>query len=371
MIPRLKIILVQITIGVILLEVGLRILDAIQPIESEPRVKIFHKQGKNYFLKPNIKFEEEVKGRKISISTNKFGMNWKDIENKKRNGVKRIGVYGDSFTFGLWASNKEKSFVGIVDQNISNDSIEVLNFGCPGYGFDNIFELMKVTVKEFELDIVVICSFNGSDLRDTYLGLNKTIINNGITTINDNVLDDKIPGYKENRTNVKNRIREYLYIYKYLSLIRGIYTAPKASNELHPSSNPMSYTYWSSLRDTEIKRVAIEKSEHILSEIEHHCFNENPNIELHFIAIPFKEQVYSENERNEKYDIYFPQNYLRDYCERNSIPFFDLTPGIRQYVKENDNEEIYDFSHFNDKGHAVTGKLISNYLKKDTTTDTL
>ena len=64
---------------------------------------------------------------------------------------------------------------------------------------------------------------------------------------------------------------------------------------------------------------------------------------LRLILIPFREQVYADKINEivvdylDIFDLLKPNKIIGDFCDKNSINFYDLTP---QYIKNN-NKEYY------------------------------
>ena len=76
--------------------------------------------------------ETTINGSRVTIATNSFGMRSPEVTTAKDPASRRIAFLGDSFTFGLWATTEEESFVGVAREKLRNSSIEVLNFGVSG-----------------------------------------------------------------------------------------------------------------------------------------------------------------------------------------------------------------------------------------------
>jgi len=76
----------------------------------------------------------------------------------KRSGKTRIGIVGDSTTFG-YATRVEKSFPkqlqGMLDES-QPGAYEVLNFGMPGFSIIQELELLKVKVLDYSPDVVIL-----------------------------------------------------------------------------------------------------------------------------------------------------------------------------------------------------------------------
>lgn len=65
----------------------------------------------------------------------------------------RIGTFGDSETFG-WSVAYEQSFQHLLES--SDSTIEVLNFGIPGYNIDNIAATVERVVDSMDLDLALV-----------------------------------------------------------------------------------------------------------------------------------------------------------------------------------------------------------------------
>ena len=86
---------------------------------------------------------------------------------------------------------------------------------------------------------------------------------------------------------------------------------------------------------------------------------------LLIVSIPYREQVYVKKESGNGYNIVLPQKYMEAYAESNDVPYLDLLPYLRRYVR-NTGKDIYvaDDVHFNNDGHKIVGEIISNWFKE-------
>lgn len=77
------------------------------------------------------------------------------ISYEKKEGVIRVGVFGDSYAYG-----SEVEFEYCIS-NIMNERLpsnyEVINFGVGGHGLDQAYLKAKKKIDEFDLDIAVFC----------------------------------------------------------------------------------------------------------------------------------------------------------------------------------------------------------------------
>jgi len=80
----------------------------------------------------------------------------RNFEDKKKPGVIRIGVLGDSLTFGAGIKNVNNRFSNILEKELKDSgyNVEVYNLGKPGYDIDGEIEVYNKE-KYLNFDIVV------------------------------------------------------------------------------------------------------------------------------------------------------------------------------------------------------------------------
>ncbi|GAB2975598.1 hypothetical protein GCM10027049_07770 [Mucilaginibacter puniceus] len=364
---KFRFFVLQLVIVLVILEVGLRIYEYLYPHIYNQEVRVFEERGKNYFNKPNYTW----KGPFFEVKTNNYGLAGEDIVLKKNPHKKRIAFYGDSFTFGCWATDYTKSFVGIISKSVSNDSVEVINFGCGGYGYDNSYELMKETLAKFQIDEVVFCSTE-NDFRDTYLGLNKTILKDGVALWNKPVLENKIPkqylSTESTFQKTKNFLKEYSVLFNYLIITTKVFlskdiqkTDRREQIAFKVENKFLSSSFWSMRNYPKVSTDAKNISIGYLNKINLLCNQEK--IPLMIVTIPYIEQVYSTTMTGVTFDLNYPQKYVRDYCFTKHIPYYELLPDLRSYIQKNNNIDLYlkGDNHFNNMGHqAAAGLILKN-----------
>ena len=81
---------------------------------------------------------------------------------------RRIGVFGDSFTFGLGV-NDDETLVAALDVHLA-DTANAYNFGVPGYSTDQEVLLAERVLSRTRLSEVVLVVYLGNDLIDNMLG---------------------------------------------------------------------------------------------------------------------------------------------------------------------------------------------------------
>jgi hypothetical protein len=112
-----------------------------------------------------------VREGKSYVTMNSHGM--RDVERplEKSPDTVRIAVLGDSYTEALQVP-LDKTFCSWAERELSNFSgaarkkVEVLNFGCVGFGTTQEYLLLKHRVWEFEPDLILVALNPGTNVRN-------------------------------------------------------------------------------------------------------------------------------------------------------------------------------------------------------------
>jgi lysophospholipase L1-like esterase len=112
---------------------------------------------------------EQRRVQRFNYNTNALGLRDRDYSPVKPEGVKRILMLGDSFTFGLGVPDDAKIFADILEERLNAmdiasapHGVEVLNAGYPSTLTGDWVKSADKLVPQFKPDIVVIVFF----LRD-------------------------------------------------------------------------------------------------------------------------------------------------------------------------------------------------------------
>ncbi len=326
-------------------------------------------QSGSYRLKPNASLSTKINNKDVLFVTNSFGMRNPEISMEKQEGVRRVAFLGDSFTFGLWATSDEASYVGTVRKAFKGASVEVLNFGVGGYGLDDMHLLLKEVVSGFEPDFVVVGIFTGNDFRDTYLGLDKYLIQpNGTSDWNNQVVDAKIPEEYRKRKKRADPVDHFLRKFEIINIFRSIFedsqngVAKKLEYIDVDETRFKSYTFWSQSDYPSVANAAVDLSLSQLNSINQWaCMNDAT---LLVVSIPYREQVYVEHLSSKRYDAARPQVFVEDFASRKNIGYLDLLPALRKIVQE-EGLELYERGdiHFSNLGHKKAGEIISTWIQ--------
>ncbi|MGP9814526.1 hypothetical protein ACTZWT_23690 [Rhodopseudomonas sp. NSM] len=117
-----------------------------------------------YELMPGYQGSQD--GRDLHV--NSLGLRGPELASRKDR--PRLAIFGDSVTFSIWHSEAEAlpQLVGVELQNACGRGAEMLNFGVPGYGAQEIREQFLVKSPGVSLDAAVyLLNLNDFARRDT------------------------------------------------------------------------------------------------------------------------------------------------------------------------------------------------------------
>jgi hypothetical protein len=322
----------------------------------------------SYRLRPNLDLQTRVGTGSVRIKTNAHGMHWRETPISDEAGRKRVAFLGDSFTFGCWASDVSRSFVGVFEQSLPSGRFEALNFGVGGYGLLDEELLLKELALKFDPAYVIVVSYTGNDFRDTWLGLEREDIVNGTSRLNEENLRSRVPAkhlIDDERMPLDCPAPLWRRIAQNSSAFRRV--APLLDLEdlcvrFRPNRNFVMPAFWSTLPPPEVATQARDAVFESLSRME--SLTALNHARLAVVALPTAEQVYAEEPSGRAFDTALPQAYLETYCRDRRIPYLDLLPLLRaQAASSNRRMYLQRDIHLNDFGHARVGQLIARWFE--------
>jgi lysophospholipase L1-like esterase len=323
----------------------------------------------SYRLQPKLDLVAEVKGERIPIRTNRFGMRWREVTVPKPTGRTRVAFLGDSFTFGCWAPIEE-TFVGAFERRQGEERVEALNFGVGGYGLDDMELILKEEAARFAPDVVLVMFFDGNDMRDTYLGVHKYDLVDGSVELNAENFALKAPGYTREDEPFAlqsapdpSAVRRALARFASFRLLLPILALDNPWLQFRPSRYFTSFTYWSQYPyPPEANRARVET---LLTLGRMRAFADSIGARIAVVAIPSREQVYSVAERGPYFDIRLPQAFVETYARDNGIAYFDLLPPLRARALAT-GAHLYLPSdiHFDRHGHRLVAEILSEWFAR-------
>jgi hypothetical protein len=157
--------------GVLLLEVGLRVLGI-----AHPRITR-HDEFRGKAYRPNVAWHQRDEGDAL-VRMNSAG--FRDVERPlaKPPGTVRLAVLGDSFVDALQVPF-DSAFTRVVERRLSAcrafgaTRVEVLNFGVSGYGTAQQLQTYRHVVRGYDPDVVLLAFLAANDVRDNGAALFK------------------------------------------------------------------------------------------------------------------------------------------------------------------------------------------------------
>jgi hypothetical protein len=252
---------------------------------------------------------------------------------------------------------------------------------------------LKEEVVRFKPDDLFVMISNANDFRDAYLGVNKyTLPFGALPQWKADVLRAKIPqdllGEPQYSTWARKKpYRTGLDRFATYQLLRqlGSFTSSllddkqgddgerivKRPTEFEVSNLFMSWSFWSRRHYPEVAKRAMDTALGYLSSMKQIC--DQNDIQLHLVTSPVWQQIYANEvqgiDRNGiEFDISYPQKYVEEFASERSIPYLDLLPELRAYVRE--NHDIYppgrnNDPHFSIEGERKIAKALVDFFRKN------
>lgn len=127
---------------------------------------------------PNIKGFSKTKDYEMFVKINSHGLRDREFDYKKPSNTIRIGVFGDSFTFGEGVQNNETypkrlEHLLIHDEKMKDSPfrIEVLNFGIGKTGTSHQLAWYQKEGRKYHLDYVILGFLSGNDFGNNWGGV--------------------------------------------------------------------------------------------------------------------------------------------------------------------------------------------------------
>ncbi len=285
----------------------------------------------------------------MTITTNSFGLRDRDFTKEVPEGVYRILVIGDSFTFGIGVQNNE-TYPKIFELELNKDPsarIEVLNVGKSGIGPQEYLELLKHYSQVYDYDIVVVGFYVGND-----------------------VIDSKDPYINEGLISLLKKSRIVTMTFNLVTRLAQRNTS-KVSNILvfNAKRAPQFFEDSLLLESDDVKESMAQAMTYILDMGE---YSQSHGKKMVVLVIPQAMQV------DKKYHAFFSglgfdvrdefltnpraQTVLDAFLEKNGIVYIDLLSDL----KGHDDLYFLTDDHMNTKGQEFIGKVFAKKVLNDT-----
>lgn len=357
--------IVVLTLCFFSLEVLLRLL----PIPGLPSNALKYDEivGRGFYPNSLLTYRND-RGDYVVKTVNRWGYLDIDHERRKREGIFRIGFFGDSYTEARQVPY-EATFFRQIESNLRADNVECLAFGHSGFGTLHSYLTSKKHMNFFDLDMVVYV-FVENDLGDQIREIKRASdLPYAVYKDGEIVIDNSFRERRKSRAGLYHRLISYITARSLLVrtlrnrvkllLEYGIKTkvteedrmmTTRSKNEKGtiPNQNDLPSTWPAPLRDYAIK---------LASSIILKWKNEVERRSKIF-AILYVPRGREWRKKTELQDSWKP--WLESYSKKNNINFIDPTESF--FATERNGEEIYH-DHFSAGGHKAFAEAFIRWLK--------
>lgn len=302
-------------------------------------------------------YEADFQGReyKVRMKSNSLGFRDREYPIEKPNGLKRVVVLGDSFTWG-WGVEQPEIFCEVAEQNMKG--VDFINLGQTAYSTAQEYVIYKNLGMKFSPDFTVL-AFGPNDImensgqnpkRPKYMVQNKRLILESPPT----------PYSLTNK--LKKTLKDYFLLYSLIdyriALLKPIQSKPNGYDWV-PDYYLKSYQ--------EKMSGPWEVTKSLLLEI-----NKLAQHRLLIMYVPnrlqveedaYQQAVLSTQVDENLIDLSYPNTLIKEFAEKNRIPFLDVTPYFKGESKHVSLYFTYD-GHWTKEGQHLAGELLSERLKE-------
>ena len=169
---KLPLIVFGLVFGLILSEIGLRIVGYSYPQFYQ------NDYYRGFALRPGVEGTYRREGTSY-VRVNSDGLRDREHAKTKPANTVRIALLGDSFSEAMHLP-MEQTFWWLLQQQLKQcglfaaKDVELINFGVSGYGTGQELMTLREKVWDYSPDIVMLVVCTSNDVRDNYRGLSKT-----------------------------------------------------------------------------------------------------------------------------------------------------------------------------------------------------
>ncbi len=387
---KLLLVLFGLCFGAIIAEIALRVAGYSYPTFYMPDA------ARGFALRPNMEGWYRKEGEAY-VKINSDGLRDREHEKTKPPNTIRIAMLGDSYPEAFPVS-MEDAFWSIMEKKLQEcgafggKKIEVINFGVSGYGTTQELITLREHAWQYSPDIVMLTVTTNNDISDNSRALKRTdeapyfIYRDGKLTLDDSFKETRAFRWRQSKLN-----RLGSWIRDHLRLIQAInqghhgfkiwLAARRARNNSASTPQPTNVAASEELGiDNVIYREpgdqawndAWRVTERLIDEMSAEVKTKGAK----FLVVTLSNgiQVYPDAAVREIFmkrvgvsDLFYPDNRIRNVCERDMIPVITLAPQMQAYAAEH-HAFLHGFGqnigngHWNQLGQRVAGELIAKEL---------
>ncbi|HEY7783310.1 MAG TPA: SGNH/GDSL hydrolase family protein [Pyrinomonadaceae bacterium] len=401
LLANLPLIVLGIVIGVVLAEIGLRLIGYTYPEFYQPD------NSKGYALRPGMHGWYRKEGEAY-VQINSDGLRDVEHERAKPGDTIRIAVLGDSYAEAFQVS-KEQAFWSIMEEKLSQcgafagKRVEVLNFGVSGYGTAQQLITLRERVWTYSPDIVMLTVTTNNDIVDNSRALKKTdeipyyVVSNDQLVLDDSFQDSRSFIWRQSRINRLGRwIRDHSRVIQTINQAHHgfkilLASWKKRSRSAEPPKGETAQPTPANKSDVVARSEELGTDNVIYIEPQDSVWNDawqvteklivalRDEVQDHgakFVVVTLSNgpQVLPDRNAREFFmkrfgvtDLFYPDNRIKELGSRESIPTITLAPELQEYAEQN-KVYLHGFGetigngHWNQAGHRIAGELLARKM---------
>lgn len=367
--------------ALLLIELALRILGVSYQdfYKADPVRGVAHRAGARGW------FRRE--GRQY-IVINREGFRDREHSATKPPGSYRIALLGDSFTEALQV-RLEDSFGAVLERELARcpgfrgRNVEVFNFGVSNYGTGQELLTLRDRVWAVEPDLVLLAFFSGNDVWDNSKELKRDPELPYFSASHDGglVLDDSFkdsPRQAAERSTIRVAIRQLIESVRLLQVVRQAWGVARSRPSPGVSDSGDEFAGTEAQRQTYREptdpawQAAWQVTERLILTMNDEV--KARGIDFAVVTLTNGAQVHPDQAASDglaqkigALDLDHPDHRIAKLGERGGFPVLNLAPSFRDHARLT-GEFLHGFppnlgsGHWNEKGHALAGKLIAKWL---------
>ncbi|HUP94275.1 MAG TPA: SGNH/GDSL hydrolase family protein [Burkholderiales bacterium] len=317
----------------------------------------------------------------------------REITVRKAQGVYRIAVLGDSFTQAKELP-VEKSFWRLLEVKLNQckpfagKAVEVLNFGVDGYSTAQELQALRHRVWQFQPDMVLLAFYSGNDIQDNSREFATDHMQPTFAYRDGQlVLDDSFLAASRYQPGLNiiwlmhQQISQYSRVLQLLNKARDMAHQAVRRPTKHASANegPTELFDYHKIYLQPREDSAWENAWRVTEGLVVQMSREVAAGGATFVIVTLSKgiQVHPDSKEREAYarylgvtDLFYPEKRIQALAKTSRLRLISLAEPFQKHAEEN---RVYlhgypnatvGFGHWNDKGHALAAKMISEELCK-------
>ena len=377
----LAVILVGTLMGLLILEIGIRIYDFTVAEAKTPSIVTINELGHTIYT-PNLdEYWTSTDNTEdlIHVFTNDHGFVGRNYPKEKPEETYRIIALGDSFTAGADV-NTEKNFISLWESELSSqEAVEFMNFGVGGQGTFEELVRYAYTASEWEHDLVAVFFYpNDFENNQFYVPFLERIREDDwhdipLSNANNNV----------GRSDLKYRILKASRLIQIIDAkVRGnaFLESIAVRIGLHHTGvmglpvqgiHPTFFMYQVPL--SESHRAVFEFTGDLLAALKREVERKGARLVLVYLpeAITVDANLFEDKKeelpslKEYVWDLDQPTAALKAAANKSGIPFLDLTDAFRSAFAEDPSAHLYirRDGHFTEEGNALVARVVLPFFQ--------